>query len=142
MVAIAIVLDVAFHAGRSGTVSGLDIAERLGEARRGIEPLLQSLSRAGIFSSTRGPKGGYRLGRAARDITLEAILAAGSGDGEEEAPAAGPSPLQQKVIAPLRDELDATLREALSKITVAELLRRATAAGLRRPAVEPLNFAI
>ncbi len=141
MVAIAIVLDVAFHAGRAGTVSGADIADRLGEARRGIEPVMQSLSRAGILASTRGPKGGYRLGRAARDVTLDAVVAAVL-EQEEETTEPGPSPLQKAVIGPLWAEMEAGLRKSLEGVTVAELLRRAAGAGLRRPAAEPLNFAI
>ncbi|MDJ0388221.1 Rrf2 family transcriptional regulator [Roseomonas sp. E05] len=143
MTAVSIVLDVAFHAGRGTTVPAGDIADRLGEARRGIEPVLQALSRAGILSSTRGPKGGYRLGRAARDITLAEVVGAVSapeaGAPTEDMP---PSPLQSLVMQPLWAELEGALLEMLGGHTVAELLRRATVAGLRRPAPEALNFAI
>ncbi|HWX47164.1 MAG TPA: Rrf2 family transcriptional regulator [Roseomonas sp.] len=143
MTAVSIVLDVAFHAGRGTTVPAGDIADRLGEARRGIEPVLQALSRAGILSSTRGPKGGYRLGRAARDITLaEVVGAVAAPDAAPEAEAAPPSALQTLVMQPLWAELETGLMEALGARTVAELLRRATLAGLRRPAPEALNFAI
>ena len=62
MLAVLIMLDVAFHAGRTSTVSAADIAERAGLARRGIEPLLQALSRSGLLESIRCPRGGYRLG--------------------------------------------------------------------------------
>jgi Rrf2 family protein len=151
MTAVSIVLDVAFHAGRGATVPAGDIADRLGEARRGIEPVLQALSRAGLLGSTRGPKGGYRLGRAARDMRLSEIVAAVSGEaaetaetGEAEpgAEAAAPSPLQVAVTLPLWAELEAALLERLSTLTVAELLRRAATKGLRRPTPEALNFAI
>jgi Rrf2 family iron-sulfur cluster assembly transcriptional regulator len=104
MTAVSIVLDVAFHAGRGGTVPAGDIADRLGEARRGIEPVLQALSRAGLLGSTRGPKGGYRLGRAARDMTLSEVVEAVSGAQEPvegEAAAGAPSPLQEAVTLPL-----------------------------------------
>lgn len=144
MTAVSIVLDVAFHAGRGATVPAGDIADRLGEARRGIEPVLQALSRAGILGSTRGPKGGYRLGRAARDITLSEVVAAVTAPepGAEEVPEAPPSPLQEKVIRPLWEELETTMLGALGGLTMAELLRRAAVAGLRRPTPEALNFAI
>jgi len=146
MVAVSIVLDVAFHAGRGGTVPAGDIAERLGEARRGIEPVLQALSRAGLLGSTRGPKGGYRLGRAARDMRLSEVVAAvGGANDEAEAPeAAAPSgsALNAAVVVPLWEGLEATLVAALGEVTVAELLRRAAAQGLRRPTPEALNFAI
>lgn len=142
MTAVSIVLDVAFHAGRGSTVPAGDIADRLGEARRGIEPVLQALSRAGILGSTRGPKGGYRLGRAARDITLAEVVAAVTGADPAEPVPPPPSPLQAEVMAPLWEELEKGLLEALSGRTVAELLRRAALAGLQRPTPEALNFAI
>jgi len=164
MVAVSIVLDVAFHAGRGGTVPAGDIAERLGEARRGIEPVLQALSRAGLLGSTRGPKGGYRLGRAARDMRLSEVVGAVSGASEEDGDAAGPGAgraageapageapaggapaggaLNAAVVAPLWDALEALLLDRLGETTVAQLLQQAAAKGLRRPTPEALNFAI
>jgi Rrf2 family protein len=142
MVAVLIMLDVAFHAGRGAVVPAGDIAERLGEARRGIEPVLQALSRAGLLGSTRGPKGGYRLGRAARDIRLAEVAAAvrpGVGEDEE---AGTVSALAAAVVLPLWEELEASLMQALEHLTLAELLRRAAAKGLQRPTPEALNFAI
>ena len=53
MTGVSIVLDVALHAGRTDTCSAADIAERLGLARRGIEPVLQALTRAGLLESVR-----------------------------------------------------------------------------------------
>jgi len=140
LLALDIVLDVAFHVGRGAEVTGAsDIADRLGAARRGIEPLLQSLSRADILDSIRGPRGGYRLARAARDLTLLEIMEAVIED-EGEAPPAGK--LAAAVTGKLWRELDGVLREKLAGVTIAELLRRAAAAGLRRPVSEPLDFVI
>jgi Rrf2 family protein len=141
MLAITLVLDVAFHAGRAGTVSATDIAERLGSARRGLEPLLQALTRAGILDSLRGPRGGYRLGRPARGVRLAEIVAAvGTGDPE---PAEGPrGPLQDEVVGPLWDELNQVLQERIAALTVEDLLKRAARAGLQRPAAEPLDWVI
>jgi Rrf2 family protein len=141
MTAVSLMLDIAFHAGRSGTVSAADIAERLGLARRGMEPLLQALSRADLLASVRGPRGGYRLGRPQRDIRLAEIVAVALAEDEE--PAHGPTGrLQAAVIDRLWRDLDQGVRETLQSLTLDDLLRRAAAAGLRRPAAEPITFAI
>ena len=142
LTAIAVALDVAFHAGRSGRLAGAaEVAERLGAARRGLEPVLQALSRAGLLESLRGPRGGYRLARRPRDISLLDIVNAVA-EGQEPGGEAPSGALQAAVVAPLWQELDAGLRERLAELTLESLLRRAQAAGLRRPASEPLNFAI
>lgn len=141
MVAITIVLDVAFHGGRSNTVSAADLADRLGMARRGMEPLLQALSRAGILESVRGPRGGYRLGRPRRDIRIADIVALATAD--EEIGRDGPAGrLQTDVVDPLWNEIEMTARRQLAKLTLEDLLDRANAAGLRRPTAEPITFAI
>ncbi|MBR0671377.1 RrF2 family transcriptional regulator [Neoroseomonas soli] len=141
LTAIAIVLDVAFHAGRSGElVVGAEIAERLGAARRGVEPVFQALSRAGLLESVRGPRGGYRLGRRPRELRLSEIAACVQEDAEPPQDLTGR--LQTAVLHPLWRDLDAEMRTRLAAITIEDLLRRAQAAGLKRAVTEPLNFAI
>ena len=107
-----------------------------------MEPLLQALSRAGLLESVRGPRGGYRLGRPRRDIRLSEVVAVAVSDGEAE-PSEGPSGrLQEKVVDTLWTELEEAARERLAALTLDDLLRRAAAAGLRRPTTEPITFAI
>jgi Rrf2 family iron-sulfur cluster assembly transcriptional regulator len=142
MLAVTVMLDVAFYGGRTATVSGADIANRLGLARRGMEPLLQTLSRAGLLESARGPRGGYRLGRPRRDIKLSDVVAVAVSGGEAE-PSEGPSGrLQEQVVDVLWAELETTARDRLAALTIDDLLRRAAASGLRRPTTEPITFTI
>lgn len=143
MVAVTVMLDIAFHGGRASTVSAADIADRLGQARRGMEPLLQALSRAGLLDSVRGPRGGYRLGRPQRDIHISDItLAVRGAEPAAPAPAASSSSLQEAVTDRLWDELEAAAEARLATLSLDDLLRRAHAAGLRRPASQPINFTI
>ena len=141
MVAVLIMLDVAFHAGRAGTVSAADIAERAGLARRGIEPLLQTLSRSSLLESVRGPRGGYRLGRPRRDIHLSEVVEAAVC--EDSASEDGPvGELCARVVEPAWRELDDLLRARLRGLTLEDLIRRAESSGLRRPLAEPISFSI
>ncbi|MCQ8242395.1 RrF2 family transcriptional regulator [Rhizosaccharibacter radicis] len=141
LIAVLIMLDVAFHAGRAATVSAADIAERAGLARRGIEPLLQALSRSALLESVRGPRGGYRLGRPRRDIRLSDIVEVALADdtpGDE-----GPGgELFEKVVEPAWKQVDGALRAQLREINLEDLVRRAEGAGLRRPLAEPISFSI
>ena len=136
MIAVLIMLDVAFHAGRAGTVSAADIAERAGLARRGIEPLLQTLSRSALLESVRGPRGGYRLGRPRRDIKLSDIVEIAT---SEDGPV---GELFSRVVEPAWKELDDALRARLRELSLDDLIRRAESAGLRRPLAEPISFSI
>lgn len=141
MIAVLIMLDVAFHAGRAGTVSAADIAERAGLARRGIEPLLQTLSRSSLLESVRGPRGGYRLGRPRRDIRLSDVVEIAVSDdaGSEDGPI---GELFARVVEPSWKQLDDSLRTQLYDLTLDDLVRRAESAGLRRPLAEPISFSI
>jgi Rrf2 family protein len=140
MLAVLIMLDVAFHAGRANTVSAADIADRAGLARRGIEPLLQTLSRSGLLESVRGPRGGYRLGRPRRDIHLDDVMRIAFAD---EASEDGPTgPLQMAVVEPLWADLDREFSARLHGLSLDDLIRRAEAAGLERPLSDPIAFSI
>jgi Rrf2 family iron-sulfur cluster assembly transcriptional regulator len=140
--AIAVMLDIGWHAGRQRLESAGDIADRLGMARRGIEPVLQGLARVGLLDSTRGPKGGYRLGRSARQITLSEVVEAVTGDGGEESLTEAGGELQTAAVEPLWVELEQQVQSHLQGITLEVLIQRAQAAGLKRPAHAPIVFAI
>jgi Rrf2 family iron-sulfur cluster assembly transcriptional regulator len=141
LLAIDLMLDIAFHAGRADDPTGApDIAERLGLSRRSIEPVLQALARADLLDSVRGPRGGYRLGRPARSIAIDDILAAVHE--EDGPPAETRGALSDAVTVPLWAEFEAAGRRNLAAVTLEDLLRRAAAKGFRRAVEEPIDFAI
>nr|WP_294543867.1 Rrf2 family transcriptional regulator [uncultured Rhodopila sp.] len=141
MVALAIVLDIAFHSGSETVVNAAELAERTGMARRTLEPLLQALSRERLLDSTRGPHGGYRLGRPGRLIKVSDVITVGLHSLEESALDLS-GRLQRAVVEPLWGEFDALLLAHAESLTIEDLLKRAAAAGLRKPVNEPLNFVI
>ena len=140
MLAVVIMLDVAFHGGPRVAVSATEMSERLGTARRGMEPLLQSLARAGLLLSVRGPRGGYRLGRPRREIRIAEIVDIAGGEAEA---ACGPQgALQSAVVDPHWETVEAAARKPLEATTLDDLLKQAAMAGLRRPSSEPISFVI
>jgi Rrf2 family protein len=61
-------------------VSAAEIAETQGLDVQYTHQILQRLRKGGIIESERGPKGGYRLERSPKEITLKDILYAAEGD--------------------------------------------------------------
>jgi Rrf2 family iron-sulfur cluster assembly transcriptional regulator len=141
--AVAVMLDIGWYAGRQRLESAGDIADRLSMARRGIEPVLQGLARAGLLDSTRGPKGGYRLGKSARQITLaEVVDAVTTGETPETTESEAAGELQTVAVEPLWLELDEHVQSYMRGMTLEALIQRAQAQGLKRPAHAPIVFAI
>lgn len=142
LTAVSIMLDVAFYAGRSGMVSGSDIAKRSGLLRRGIEPVLQTLSRAYLLESVRGPKGGYRLARSPRVIVLRDIAQAVGGNDTMRGSEGIENPLFENVISPFWGTLNAMIESRLGEMTLTDLLAKAEKEGLKRPQQTPFSFTI
>jgi Rrf2 family protein len=141
--AIEAVLDIAYNAGGK-PVQAAEITHRQGIPRRYLEQVLQALVRDGILVGQRGPRGGYRLGRERRRISVGDIVRVvrqieTSGDPVTEAPA---SPLGHRVVRPLWLELQADVMERLDRTSIEDLCQRAQTANLAPDITEVHDFTI
>jgi len=73
--AVTAVLDLAIHHDQ-GPVTLADIARRQGISLSYLEQLFAQLRKRGLVQSSRGPGGGYRLGRPAPDIAVVDVISA------------------------------------------------------------------
>ncbi|HYB08112.1 MAG TPA: Rrf2 family transcriptional regulator [Alphaproteobacteria bacterium] len=141
--AIEAVLDIAYNAGSEPVQSG-EITRRQGIPRRYLEQVLQQLVRAGILTGVRGPRGGYRLSRERRKITVGEIVrivrAMEGADDPIENPAG--SELGRKVVRPLWQDLQNEVMARLDALTIEDLCLRAHQANLKSEAFQRLDFVI
>lgn len=73
--AVTAMLDLAIHHDQ-GPVALADIAKRQGISLSYLEQLFAQLRKHGLVRSTRGPGGGYRLGRGATTIAVSEVISA------------------------------------------------------------------
>lgn len=141
--AIEAVLDIAFHAGAE-PVQSREITHRQGIPRRYLEQALQELVRHGILIGVRGPRGGYRLARERRRITIGEIVRvirksdAETGDDQE----VSASPLGNQVVRPLWQELQTDLMTRLDGVSIDDLCQRAATVGISAENRKHLDFSI
>jgi Rrf2 family iron-sulfur cluster assembly transcriptional regulator len=141
--AIEAVLDIAYNAG-SQPVQSREITYRQGIPRRYLEQVLQQLVRAEILVGVRGPKGGYRLARERRRITLGDItrvvraMETATNPIEELAG----SDLGHRVVRPLWSDLQEEVMKRLDTITIEDLCLRARRAGVESESNRRLDFSI
>jgi Rrf2 family protein len=141
--AIEAVLDIAYHAG-SEPVQSREITRRQGIPRRYLEQALQNLVRHGILVGVRGPRGGYRLARERRRISVGEIVRVVRTSETSEDPLQDPtgSPLGHKVVRPLWGELQHEVMLRLDGVTVDDLCSRANDAGVESEGRNNLDFSI
>lgn len=141
--AIEAVLDIAYHAG-AGPVQSREITRRQGIPRRYLEQALQHLVRKGLLLGVRGPRGGYRLARERRRISIGDIVRVVR---EMEAPNnliedTPGSALGHEVVRPLWLELQNDLMDRLDVLSVDDLCNRANKAGITSEGRRNLDFTI
>ena len=143
MFAIEAVLDIAYHAGGE-PVQAREITRRQEIPRRYLEQTLQHLVRSGILVGVRGPKGGYRLARERRRISVGEIVRVVRAIEAPEDPMAEapPSELGKAVVRPLWGELAEEIMARLDAISVDELCMRAYKGGIPSEAHQKLDFII
>lgn len=73
--AVTAMLDLALHSA-SAPITLSDISQRQGISLSYLEQLFSRLRKQGLVNSTRGPGGGYRLGRDAAEINVADVITA------------------------------------------------------------------
>lgn len=141
--AVEAVLDIAYNAGSDPVQSG-EITRRQHIPKRYLEQVLQQLVRAEILTGVRGPRGGYRLARERRRITLGDIVRVIQAMEQSADPADEPAgaALGHEVVRPIWRELQDEFLQKLDAITLQDLCARARATGLRSEATRQLDYSI
>jgi len=141
--AIEAVLDIAFNAG-AVPVQSREITRRQGIPRRYLEQVLQNLVRASVLSGVRGPRGGYRLARERRRITVADVVRVildmeARDDANENTDA---SSLGVAVVGPMWENVSQQCMEHLDGITIQDLCNQAHEAGIESEGAKRLDYTI
>lgn len=143
MFAIEAVLDIAYHASDM-PVQSKEIAKRQGIPRRYLEQVLQHLVHAEILRGVRGPRGGYRLARERRKISIADIVEvvnAMEGGADPLTDPAG-SELGHAVLRPIWQEIHDDAMRRLQTKTVEDLCEAAKEAGIESESNNQFDFMI
>lgn len=115
--AVQAMIDLALRE-RSGPVALARIADRQGVSLSYLEQLFSRLRRAGLVESTRGPGGGYTLGRRPADISAADIVNAVEDDVDEAQLDGGRMQLTRELWA----SLDEVLLRHLATVPLQQLV--------------------
>ncbi len=141
--AIEAVVDIAYHSGLD-PVRSSEIARRQGIPRRYLEQVLQQLVHHGILAGQRGPRGGYRLARERRRISVgEIIRIVRRLEGTVD-PASEPdgSEIGAKVIRPIWVEMQLEALAKFDNLTIEDLCERAREKSVPSEAAQVSDFSI
>lgn len=132
LLALEAVIDIAFKP-RAEPVQAKEITARQGVPQRYLEQVMQQLVRAGILKGVRGPRGGYRLAKERRRISVGDIVRVAESLEDETAEEAPPqSDIGQSVVAPFVQSLHDEVMAKLDSVTIEMFCQRARAAGIVR----------
>jgi len=123
--AIEAVLDIAYNAGGQ-PVQSSEITKRQGIPRRYLEQTLQALVRHKVLVGVRGPKGGYRLARERRRISVGDIVRVINTPDTVSQDALPSSDIGIRVIQPLWSELHTDMMTRLDNTSIADLCQSAS----------------
>ncbi len=141
--AIEAVLDIAYNAG-AVPVQSREITRRQGIPRRYLEQVLQNLVRAGVLSGVRGPRGGYRLARERRRITIGEVVRVilDMETRAEPIEEIDTSSLGTTVVGPMWESISQQCMQHLDGITIQDLCNQAREAGVESEGAKRLDYTI
>jgi Rrf2 family protein len=130
LLALEAVIDIAFNA-RPEPVQAKEITARQGVPQRYLEQVMQQLVRAGVLKGVRGPRGGYRLAKERRRISVGDVVRVAESLEDEENEAIDPrSELGIRIVSPLIQSLQDEVMARLDAISIEDLCQRARSAGV------------
>jgi Rrf2 family protein len=130
LLALEAVIDIAFNA-RPEPVQAKEITARQGVPQRYLEQVMQQLVRAGVLKGVRGPRGGYRLAKERRRISVGDVVRVAESLEDEESEAIDPrSELGIRIVSPLIQTLQDEVMARLDAISIEDLCQRARTAGV------------
>jgi Rrf2 family protein len=132
MLALEAVIDIAFNA-RPEPVQAKEITARQGVPQRYLEQVMQQLVRAGVLKGVRGPRGGYRLAKERRRISVGDVVRVAEAveaheDNSDEGVAR--SELGMRIVTPLIKTIQDDVMARLDAVTIEDLCERARSAGV------------
>lgn len=143
MYSIEAVVDIAYYSNGQ-PVQSQRISSRQRTPGRYLEQSLQKLVKANILTGVRGPKGGYRLARERRRISVGEIVCIVT-DLETENAVENiltDSEISGKVLNPMWGKIQNTILEQLDKITIEDLCIKANERGIQSEGRQTLDYAI
>ncbi len=130
LLALEAVIDIAFNA-RPEPVQAKEITARQGVPQRYLEQVMQQLVRAGVLKGVRGPRGGYRLAKERRRISVGDVVRVAESLEDEDNEAIDPrSELGIRIVSPLIQTLQDEVMARLDAISIEDLCQRARTAGV------------
>jgi Rrf2 family iron-sulfur cluster assembly transcriptional regulator len=141
LLALEAVIDIAFN-GRPEPVQAKEITARQGVPQRYLEQVMQQLVRAGVLKGVRGPRGGYRLAKERRRISVGEVVRVAESLDEEGESQVPHSDLGSRIVTPLIASLQDEVMARLDAISIEDLCTRARAAGVDCGGANAADFAI
>ncbi|MES2473613.1 MAG: Rrf2 family transcriptional regulator [Pseudomonadota bacterium] len=141
LLALEAVIDIAFNA-RPEPVQAKEITARQGVPQRYLEQVMQQLVRAGILKGVRGPRGGYRLARERRRISVGDVVRVAESIEDDEEKHTPRSDLGMRIVAPFVVTLQDELMTRLDSVSIEHLCQRARHAGVEAGAENSADFTI
>ncbi len=129
LLALEAVIDIAYNA-RPEPVQAREITARQGVPQRYLEQVMQQLVRAGILKGVRGPRGGYRLARERRRISVGEVIRIATSFDSGDDDLSGDSELGKRVVMPIIASLQEEVMQKLDQITIEDLCAKARESGL------------
>lgn len=128
--AIRAVLYIAIKSTNGSRLGLKEIAKEVDSPEPFTAKILQTLSREGIISSSKGPNGGFYLDPKAKPIPLSAIVKAIDGTDTLHTCGIGLKQCSDRFPCPIHDQVKAykeNLRKAMNDKTIQELARELNA---------------